>query len=210
MGLADIKRSIVVRIRKSWLRSSHRVRLTQDLSPHIRQLKGVVLDVGGGREAPLDTAWPQEAIRYRIDAFPHVQPRLVGDATKLPIRAGSVDGVVMSELLEHVEQPARAIAEARRVLRTGGVLCGSVPFLFAVHGDPYDFWRYTDAALRSLLSEAQFRDIVVKGHGNRFTAAWTLMCGSSTWARMLNPVVRRCFPRDNPQAPEGYIFTAVA
>jgi SAM-dependent methyltransferase len=210
MGLADVKRSMVARMRKSWLRSSHRVRLTQDLAPHIRQLKGVVLDVGGGREAPLDAAWPKEAIRYRIDAFPHVKPGLVGDAIVLPIRAGSVDGVVMCELLEHVERPALAIAEARRVLRPGGVLCGSVPFLFPVHGDPNDFWRYTDSALRSLLADAQFRDVMVSGHGNRFTAAWTLMCGGSAWFRLLNPIVRRSFRHDDPQAPEGYVFTAVA
>jgi glycosyltransferase involved in cell wall biosynthesis len=210
MGPAVVKRSLVARMRKSWLRSSHRVRLTRDLTPQIRKLKGVVLDVGGGREAPLDAAWPLEVIRYRVDAFPHVQPRMVGDATMLPIRAGSVDGVVMCELLEHIEQPALAIAEARRVLRAGGVLCGSVPFLFPVHGDPHDFWRYTESALRSLLADAQFHDVMVKAHGNRFTAAWTLICGSSTWARLLNPLVRRCFPGDSPQAPEGYVFTAVA
>jgi glycosyltransferase involved in cell wall biosynthesis len=210
MGLAGVKGSIVARMRKSWLRSSHRVRLTQDLGPHVRQLKGMVLDVGGGREAPLDAAWPKDVVRFRIDAFPHVKPQLVGDATTLPVRSGSVDGVVMCELLEHVEHPALAIAEARRVLRAGGVLCGSVPFLFPVHGDPNDFWRYTESALRSLLGGAQFRDVAVIAHGNRFTAAWTLLCGGSTLARLFNPVVRRCFRKDDPHAPEGYVFTAVA
>jgi SAM-dependent methyltransferase len=210
MGLTGVKQSVVTSMRKSWLRSSHRVRLTQDLAPHVRRLKGVVLDIGGGREAPLDAAWPENAVRYRLDRFPHIRPRLVGDATALPVRTDSVDGVVMCELLEHVERPVLAVAEARRILRPGGVLCGSVPFLFPVHGDPNDFWRYTDSALRSLLADAAFRDIEVTPHGNRYTAAWTLVSGGSRTARLLNPAVRRCFRRDNPQAPEGYVFTAVA
>ena len=210
MGLAGVKQSVVKSMRKSWLRSNHRVRLTRDLAPHIRRLKGVVLDVGGGREAPLDAAWPPDAIRFRVDPFPHVRPQLVGDAVALPVRSSVADGVVMCELLEHVRRPTMALAEARRVLRAGGVLYGSVPFLFPVHGDPYDFWRYTDPALRTLLGDAGFRDIEVRPHGNRQTAAWTLVCGGSRMARLFNPVVRRCFRHDNPSAPEGYIFTAVA
>ena len=91
-----------------------------------------------------------------------------------------------------------------------GVLCGSVPFLFPVHGDRYDVWRYTDSGLRSLLDDVGFRDIEVRPHGNRHTAAWILLSGGSRAARVLNPVVRRCFRRDNPSSPGGYVFTVVA
>jgi SAM-dependent methyltransferase len=208
--MGGVKRTLVTRMRKSWLRSSHRVRLTRDLTPIIRELKGVVLDVGGGREAPLDAAWPDAAIRYRVDAFPHIEPHVVGDAMTLPVRRHSVDGLVMCEVLEHLPRPAAAMAEARRVLRTGGLLCGSVPFLFGIHGDPQDYWRYTDSALRNLLTDAGFADIVVLPHGNRFTIAWALICGDATWPRLLNPIVRRVFPADSARTPEGYVFTAVA
>jgi SAM-dependent methyltransferase len=205
-----IKQTLVTKMRRSWLRSSHRVRLTADLAPTIRGLKGVVLDVGGGREAPLDVAWPNEAVRYRVDAFPSIEPQVVGDAMTLPIRTSAVDAVVMCELLEHLPRPALAISEARRVLRPGGTLCGSVPFLFAIHGDPDDYWRYTESSLRHLLAQAEFREVVVIPHGNRFTASWTLLCGDAAWPRLLNPLVRRLFARDNEQSPEGYAFTAVA
>jgi SAM-dependent methyltransferase len=193
-------------MRRSWLRSGHRVGLTRDLAPVIRDLSGVVLDVGGGREAPLDASWPARTTRYRIDAFPHINPHVIGDATQLPFADSSADAVVMCELLEHLAEPRAAIDEARRVLRPGGTLCGSVPFLFPVHADPYDFHRYTDQGLRSLLSG--YHDVSVTPHGNRAGAAWLLVSGSSRVLRLLNPVVRAVFPRPSDVAPEGYVFVA--
>jgi SAM-dependent methyltransferase len=48
----------------------------------------------------------------------------------LPFADASFDVVVAGELLEHVRDPARLIAEARRVLRPGGQLVASVPNAF--------------------------------------------------------------------------------
>jgi SAM-dependent methyltransferase len=48
----------------------------------------------------------------------------------LPFEDESFDVVVAGELLEHVRDPALLVAEARRVLRPGGVLVGSVPNAF--------------------------------------------------------------------------------
>ena len=45
----------------------------------------------------------------------------------LPLEDASFDVVVVAEVLEHLRLPDRALAEARRVLRPGGVLVGSVP-----------------------------------------------------------------------------------
>lgn len=58
--------------------------------------------------------------------FPWI-PILEADATDLPLADGSVDAVLMLDIVEHVESPERALAEARRVLRPGGVLVVSVP-----------------------------------------------------------------------------------
>jgi len=46
---------------------------------------------------------------------------VVGDAAKLPLDDGAFDVVVLSDVLEHVDRPATAIAEAARVLRPGGM-----------------------------------------------------------------------------------------
>ena len=47
---------------------------------------------------------------------------LVGDARTLPFADGSFDVVCAMDLLEHVEEPARVVAEAARVLAPGGQL----------------------------------------------------------------------------------------
>jgi SAM-dependent methyltransferase len=58
--------------------------------------------------------------------FPWVRI-LDGDATALPVPDGAADAVTALDVLEHVAEPRRAIAEAHRVLRPGGVLVVSVP-----------------------------------------------------------------------------------
>ena len=50
-----------------------------------------------------------------------------GDLTALPLAAGSLDGAVCMEVLEHVEDDRVALREIARVVRPGGFLALSVP-----------------------------------------------------------------------------------
>jgi SAM-dependent methyltransferase len=74
---------------------------------------------------------------------------------------GSFDAVLCLQVLEHVRDPFRAAAEIHRVLRAGGTLFVTVPFLVQYHGrkveahhpdhESYpDYWRFTHQGLEKL------------------------------------------------------------
>jgi SAM-dependent methyltransferase len=82
----------------------------------------------------------------------------------LPFDDETFDVVVAGELLEHLAQPARTVAEAHRVLVPGGRLVGSVPNAFRLksrirfalgrhpESDATHLQLFTPAMLRDLLS----------------------------------------------------------
>ena len=52
----------------------------------------------------------------------------VADAYSIPLRGGAADAVILSEVLEHLEDPARAIRETARLLKPGGRLLIAAPY----------------------------------------------------------------------------------
>lgn len=50
-----------------------------------------------------------------------------GDATRLPFADKSIDKIICSEVLEHIEDYQTVLAEIKRVLKPGGLLAISVP-----------------------------------------------------------------------------------
>jgi SAM-dependent methyltransferase len=72
-------------------------------------------------------------LRGAEERFPWITV-LEGDATELPLPDSVADAVTMLDIVEHLDRPEAAIAEARRVLRDGGVLVVSVPHRGLLHG----------------------------------------------------------------------------
>lgn len=60
-----------------------------------------------------------QAARKRLKGFHHVNLRR-GELESLPIDAGQLDVAIIALVLHHVPEPARALAEAHRVLKCGG------------------------------------------------------------------------------------------
>jgi SAM-dependent methyltransferase len=85
------------------------------------------------------------------------------------------DAVVLDHVLEHVQDPWRAVAELRRVLKPGGVCISTTPFLIRIHGVPDDYWRFTHDGLKTLFRD--FSAVDVFGWGNRLTLDSTMRWG---------------------------------
>ena len=72
----------------------------------------------------------------------------------VPICEASCDTVILSDVLEHVYAHGRLVGEIARVLRPDGALMMNVPFLYRIHEEPNDHFRYTEFALRRMLGDA--------------------------------------------------------
>ena len=88
------------------------------------------------------------------------------DLTKsLPFEDGEYDTVILSDVLEHIPEPGLLMSEISRVLSSGGVLFLNVPFFYWLHEEPYDFYRYTEFAMRNLAESSAFDVISLTATG---------------------------------------------
>lgn len=98
-----------------------------------------------------------------VDFFPYEKVNVIADITaRLPLQNGIADAVILSNVLEHTPNPAFVLSECFRILKPGGAIIGTIPFLMRVHQAPYDFNRFTNFMLERLLRDAGFRDIAIK------------------------------------------------
>jgi SAM-dependent methyltransferase len=99
----------------------------------------------------------------------------VARADALPLDDAAVDAVLLTQVLEHVADPAGVLGETARVLRAGGGVFLTVPFVWELHELPFDFWRFTPASLERLLEHAGFGEIEIRPRNDCFTTVAQLM-----------------------------------
>lgn len=128
--------------------------------------QGVTLDLGAGK-LPFRPALAQHAGLYiSMDIeCEHPDLDIIGSGEGLPLASQSIDTVFSAQVMEHVPHPWRFVGEIARVLKPDGILILSVPFVFYIHGEPHDYFRYTPYALRSLLEENGFRLLQIETVG---------------------------------------------
>lgn len=155
-----------------WLHSSPRDALPEsDLLP-----AGLLLDVGCADRWLRSRLKP--GISYMAVDYPPVgaslysaRPDVFGDVQALPVRDAVCDSVALLEVLEHVPDPDRALAEVFRVLRPGGSFLLSAPFAYPLHDEPYDFRRFTIHGMRWMLERHGFRVTSVRSTTSGVAAA---------------------------------------
>ncbi|MFM2136031.1 MAG: hypothetical protein RL021_1431 [Bacteroidota bacterium] len=122
---------------------------------HASACKGIVLDVGCGNKPYRDLFIADEYIGIDINNPAHDHSNepvdVIYDGRNIPFPDNRFDSVFSSEVFEHVFQPEELLREMHRVLKPGGKLLMTLPFVFMEHEQPYDFARYTSFGIRSLL-----------------------------------------------------------
>ena len=155
-----------------------------------RRMCGVVLDVGCS-DRWIQSHLASEVTYIGLD-FPstgktlyRATPDIYGDATRLPIESGCIDGIVCLEVLEHVRDHQAALREFSRVLKPGGALVLSMPFLYPIHDAPHDFQRLTRYGLQRDLLNSGFDVVTITKTGHSMHAAGIVACLALTgWLKV--------------------------
>lgn len=123
------------------------------------------LDAGAG-QAPYRSTFAH--CEYRTQDWPASvhdgeQPHdIVCDLHEIDAPDAEFEAVLLTEVLEHVEDPGRVLTELARVTRPGGKLLLTVPFVGELHEEPHDYYRYTSHGLTALLEGAGWQEVEVQ------------------------------------------------
>lgn len=143
--------------------------LINDRMRKTEPIKGRILDLASGTKKPsyyrfLKVDDASDIIS--VDISDERKPEIKADLEKpFPFPEKEFDYVFCFNLLEHIYNHSNLINEAHRVLKEGGKLIGTVPFLGSVHGDPDDYFRYTKSALNNIFKQAGFQNIKIEALG---------------------------------------------
>jgi SAM-dependent methyltransferase len=192
--------------------------------------RGRLLDMGCGH-VPLfgvyrDLVEETICIDWANTLHPSIHLDFVVDlGGKLPFEDGSFDTILLTDVLEHLAEPARAMCEAARILRLDGKLIIGVPFFYWVHEEPHDYHRYTEFALQRMCRLSGLTVVELQAYGGLpeilcDLTAKGLECLPRPLPALLRPLhvaaalldatwpIRKLSEHSKPSFPLGYVLVA--
>jgi SAM-dependent methyltransferase len=166
-----------------------------------RHADGLVLDCGAGKR-PI---YYSNVVNFEIVAYATTD--VVGVGEVLPFQDNSFDAVISATVLEHVKNPFRCAEEMIRVLKPGGELYCSVPFLQPLHGYPHHYYNMSHQVLRNLFEDKL--EIVQQKINQHGLPIWTLSWFLNSWVQGLQGETKAAFLQktvaDLIQQPATYL-----
>ncbi len=159
---------------------------------------GRLVDVGSG-DSPYRYVFDHDQY-VGLDRLPRGRDALLAtaDAGALPVRSGVADGVLCTEVIEHVPDERALASELARVAAPGARLLLSAPFVHGLHEEPYDFRRLTSIGLVTTLETAGWSVDSISSIGGPVVVS---MDGIVRWADSL---LRRAVRLITPKGSLGY------
>ncbi|MBI2041620.1 MAG: class I SAM-dependent methyltransferase [Candidatus Nealsonbacteria bacterium] len=115
----------------------------------IKGISGKIVNLGSGTQRIR-----KDVINMDIHAYHNVD--IVGDIYNLPFAENEADAVICDQVLEHLNNPDRALLEMARALKPGGLIYIAVPFVAGYHSSPDDYYRFTKNGLEATMESAGF------------------------------------------------------
>lgn len=139
-----------------------------------QDFKGTILDVGCGA-SPYKFLFDANKAKYvgidivEADQFDYRNSEVISfNGKDIPFADNTYDGVMCTEVLEHVHEYQALVDEIHRVMKPGSVLMLTVPWSARYHYIPFDFFRYTPSTLKLIFKD--FKDVRIIGRGTDVTS----------------------------------------
>lgn len=131
-----------------------------------KYFKGSLIDIGCGTKPYKTLIAPYVTKHVGVDHQETLHDPsnidLFGSVYKIPVDDASFDSALCSAVLEHLEEPEQALRECYRVLKPGGVAVYSVPFIWHIHEEPRDFYRFSKYGIKYLFEKSGFEIVELK------------------------------------------------
>lgn len=129
-------------------------------------LSGRLIDIGCGTKPYKNLLAPYVTEHIGVDHQETLHEKSNIDrfrtAYNIPTEDEEFDCALCTAVLEHLEEPELALEECWRVLKRGGVAIYSVPFIWHLHEEPRDFYRFSKYGLKYLFEKVGFEIIEIK------------------------------------------------
>ena len=149
---------------KNWL--IHRIHDERLSDQAKRYIKGSLVDIGCGTKPyrKLLAPYVTEHVGVDHEATLHDKSNidLWGTAYKIPVEDEHFDSALCTAVLEHLEEPEAALRECFRILKPGAYAIYSIPFIWHLHEEPRDFYRYSKYGIKYLFEKAGFEITEIK------------------------------------------------
>lgn len=150
-----------------------------------KYIKGLILDVGSGY-SPFKK-YIKNGNVISVDSNSDVNPDIVGSIYSLPFKDNTFDGIICTDVLEHLEDPVIGVKEMKRVLKVNGYIYITVPMLWCLHYEPKDFFRFTKYGITYILEKEGFKIEKVIPVGKIFSYLAARIC--EKFYNMINKII---------------------
>jgi len=144
------------------------------------RISGKILDVGCGTKPYKNIFLYEKYDGLEIDTSrtrANGQAEYYYDGQVFPFENDSYDAVLCNQVLEHIFEPSIFLKEINRVLKKGGLLLLTVPFVWDEHEQPYDYTRYTSFGISDILRWHDFKILEQRKSVNGIKAVFQLANG---------------------------------